>query len=494
VKNLSKKYVQALINLCPYGKIVANLVMAVASYTGAKSVIEYSESPVFHYQHSSIGKLFERLLDSLEGKPERFALVVQEFVGSYRPIVPLLRTQLDTTPVLKPHSITHADRMAVYRPNQTIFGNKPVEIGYNLSCLNIGLDPKWSIPALMERVCTSEKGVSVGIRQLQALLKTTDPTVLVVNTADRSYSTPEFMASLHAESQLVNAIRLSNRTVWSQDSKTGTGGAPRIYGTGYSLRKIGQESHRKNPKTNELATPKPSLFERTADESTQYFTRTTRNRTILVQLHRYNDMMLRSRKGFNMKNKPFDIVIVETLDADTLEPIHQNPIYLALCGQQKNQISLRAAYEEHYLHRYDIEPNNRFMKQQLLLDKFQTPIQAHFDLWLLVIQLAEWLLFVASDELQPEPKKWQKSSEPPTENQRRLTIAQTRKAAQTLFLTFDPTPFLPQIANKGKGRKVGMTFQKKATFKPVKKNKNVKKVKKELPKNANIVNLQPNPT
>jgi hypothetical protein len=39
-----------------------------------------------------------------------------------------------------------------------------------------------------------------------------------------------------------------------------------------------------------------------------------------------------------------------------------------------------------------------------------------------------------------------------------------------------------------------MTFQKKATFKPVKKNKKVKKAKKELPKNANTVNLQPNPT
>jgi hypothetical protein len=491
VKKKSEKFAQALINLCPAGKMLANLVMAIASYTGAKSVVEFSESPLYHYQYSSIGKLFAQLLESIDGDPNVFALQVQTFLETNRPNSGLMRTQLDTTPVFKPHSLTHADRMAVHRPNLTIYGNKPVEIGYNLSCLNIGFALKWSIPALMERVCTSETGVQVGIRQLQSLLKTTDPSVLVVNTADRSYSTPEFMASLHDEPSLVNEIRLSNRTVWAKDPKIGTGGAPRIYGTGYSLRKMGQESHRKNPKTNELATPKPSLFERNADECTQYFTQTARNRTIGIQLYRYNDMMLRSRKGFNMKNKPFDIVVVEPFDAETLEPIHQNPIYLALCGTQKNKISLREAYEEHYLHRYDIEPNNRFMKQQLLLDKFQTPIQAHFDLWLLVIQLAEWLLFVASDELQPEPKKWQKSAEPPTENQPRLTIAQTRKAAQTLFLTFDQTPFRPQIANKGKGRKEGMTFPKKATFKPVKKSK---KVKKGLPKNANTVNPQPNPT
>jgi hypothetical protein len=494
VKNQSEKFAQALINWCPAGRMLANLVMAIASYTRAKSVVEYSESPLYHYQYSSIGKLFAQLLESVEGNPQTFASQVETFLRAYRPDSAMMRTQLDTTPIFKPHSITHADRMAVYRPNCTIYGNKPVEIGYNLSCLNIGFAPKWSIPALMERVCTSETGVQVGIRQLQTLLKTTDETVLVVNTADRSYSTPEFMASLHEEPQLVNEIRLSNRTVWAKDPKRGTGGAPRIYGMGYSLRKIGQESHRKNPKTNELATPKPSLFERKPDESTQYFTQTARNRTILIKLCRYNDMMLRSRKGYNMKNKPFDIVVVEPFDADTLEPIHQNPIYLAICGTHKTKRALRDAYEEHYLHRYDIEPNNRFMKQQLLLDKFQTPIQAHFDLWILVIQLVEWLLFVASDELHPEPKKWQQSAEPPTQNQPRLTIAQTRKAAQTLFLTFDQAPFRPQIANKGKGRIIGMTFQKKATFKPVQKNKNVKKVKKELLKSSNTVKPQPNPT
>jgi hypothetical protein len=494
VKNQSEKFAQALINLCPGGKIVANLVMAIASYTGAKSVIEYSESPVFHYEHSSIGKLFERLLESLDGKPERFAGLIQEWVVPYRLNAPLLRTQLDTTPVFKPHSITHADRMAVHRPNQTIFGNKPVEIGYNISCLNLGFPPKWSIPALITRVASHQTGVQVGIQQLCSFLETVSPDCLVVNTADRGYATAEFMASLYPEPNLVNVIRLSKQTVWEKAPKTGTGGANQIYGMGYSLRTLGQPSNRKNPITKELALPKPSIWERPTDETTQYETETTSKRRILVKLYRYYDLMFRSKRGFNMKDKPFDLVIVEQFDANTLELIHQKPMYLALCGCKRRTISLRDAYEQHYLHRYDIEPNNRFIKQQLLMDRFQTPIIQHFDLWLGIIQLAEWLLFVASNELQPQAKKWQKNSEPSTSNQPRLTIAQTRKAAQNLFLTFDPTPFMPQIANKGKGRKFGTTFQKKATFKPVKKNKKVKKVQKELPKNTNTVNPQPNPT
>jgi hypothetical protein len=78
--------------------------------------------------------------------------------------------------------------------------------------------------------------------------------------------------------------------------------------------------------------------------------------------------------------------------------------------------------------------NNRFIKHQLLLDKFQTCIQSHFDLWLSFIQLAEWLLFIASDEIQNRPKKWQSYlPENQDNNIPKLTITQTRKSGQPFF-------------------------------------------------------------
>jgi len=76
---------------------------------------------------------------------------------------------------------------------------------------------------------------------------------------------------------------------------------------------------------------------------------------------------------------------------------YQKLIYLAVCEGKREGIALRAVYKEHHAHRYDIEPNNRFVKQQLLLDKLQTPILEHFDLWLRLPQLSEWLLFQASN-------------------------------------------------------------------------------------------------
>ena len=68
---------------CSNGKPLANLVMAIASYTDAKSTVEYSLSPLYNYQYSSIGKLFERLLDSFKGAPCLFSKEVQTFINSY---------------------------------------------------------------------------------------------------------------------------------------------------------------------------------------------------------------------------------------------------------------------------------------------------------------------------------------------------------------------------------------------------------------------------
>ena len=57
-------------------------------------------------------------------------------------------------------------------------------------------------------------------------------------------------------------------------------------------------------------------------------------------------------------------------------------------------------------------------------------------------------------------------------------IAQTRKGAKTLLLTFDKTPFLPQKYIKAKGRQEGQTQPKRPLFKVVKKSK--KMTKKEI--------------
>jgi hypothetical protein len=365
-------------------------------------------------------------------------------------------------------------------------------------------------------------------------------------TADSSYGTAEYLCPLHDCLNLVTITRFKNRKVYEKATRAPTGGAPAVYGNAFALRKPNQTTHYKHPKTGALVAAQPSIFDKEPTDRTEYYTQSAQKRVFLIQITRYPDVLIRSKKGQNMKKKPFDLVIVEYWDAQTRTPLFQKPLYLAVCGARKDELLLRDVYSQHYFHRYDIEINNRFMKHQLLIDKFQTPIQAHFDLWLVIIQLAEWLLFLAADELTPQPKKWQKSADskrmepileapegikeasasvdagsikptivtgiseplemetlpilPVLQSQGsepnrfepkppRLSLPQARKAAQSLFGTFDQTNLLPQTSQKGKGRKFGTRFTPKPTFKPVKKTPKPKKKGNSAP---NLRKKQPN--
>jgi hypothetical protein len=489
-KNLPP-HVQALL-LLEGGKVLASFVMSVASDVYARSIVEYSESPVFHYQYSSISQMFIRIVNGKQQNVLRFIKKSEAFVLQWMSKVSdfsangVVRTALDCTPVKKPHSNCLEDKQYVYTVNETIKGNKPIEIGYLLSSLNIGFAPKWSVPASLLRVKSDESAIGVGIAQLQKLCDSLEcKDKLVVNSADSGYGHAGFIAPLHAQENLVNVVRLKACNVWNEQHRAKTGGTNGIYGDCYHLRRKDAETKYKNAKTGALSIPKTSIAERKCDQTETYETTTKQGKVVEITLHLHENMMKRSKKGHNMKDKPFNLVIVEAKNKATGKAMFGKPIYLAVTGQRKGEISLRAAYEEHYAHRYDIEPNNRFIKQQLLLEKFGTPHTEHFDIWLSILSLAETLLLLTITELTPVQltctKKWQRQSAPkvdilPT----RPTIAQARKAAESLFLTFDSSLFLPQNSKKGNGRKLGTKFTPKTKHSVVRKpKKDPKKAPKE---------------
>lgn len=491
MKKIAESYNQALISL-EGGKVLASFVMSVASDVYARSIVEYSESRVFHYQYSSISQMFIRIVKCNASNVLPFIKKTESFVLQWMSKVPdfsshgVVRTALDCTPVKKPHSNCLKDRQYVYTVNETIKGNKPIEIGYLLSSLNIGFAPKWSVIASLLRVKSDESAIGVGIAQLQKLCNSLEcKDKLVVNSADSSYGHAAFLATLYAQKNLVNVVRLNACNVWNQHHRTATGGTDGIYGDCYHLRRKDAVTKYKTPKTGEVAIPKTSIAERQYDQTETYETTTKGGKVVEITLYLHKNMMKRSKKGHNMKDKPFDLVIVEATDKVKGKVMFGKPIYLAVTGHRKGEISLRAAYEEHYAHRYDIEPNNRFIKQQLLLEKFGTPHTEHFDIWLAIISLAETLLLLTSTELTPTQltcnKKWQRQSPtkvhiPPT----RPTIAQTRKAAEALFLTFDASPFLPRNSKKGNGRQSGTKLTTKTKHSVVRKaKKDAKKTVKE---------------
>lgn len=472
-------------------KALVNTVMALSANTGAKSPVELSTLPVFHYQNSSVSKSIAGLAVSAESWASTELSIqhlVQLHISREMLVQPVLHLQTDTTPVRHPHSPTLEGKTYIYVPNNKVAGNKPLSVGYQVSAIHIGeARSHWSLPLSMRRVGKGQSAIECAVGQIGRLFAPQTGMLplrkgqLTLNGADTGYAHPAYVAPLHRHEGLVNIVRLrSGSKVWDAAPQTGTGGAPRIYAeTPFYLRSLTQEStFKKGDKTwtklqHALGEAPPSdelVLERT----------TKTGRALHVHLRRWNDRMWRSKKGHNMHDKPLDILFVEVRDAKSGKALHNDPMWLGMAGIRKDEVPTEMFYEG-YSHRYDIEPAFRLEKQHLMLEKYQPLNVQHFDNWLLVVLLSFWLLFTASDEVEHIPQKWQQyplgEAEQKREQTKRWSPAQTKKAALRLFCTFDPAPFLPQKCKKGKGRQKGDVQSPRPRFPIVKKGTKKQKIK-----------------
>ena len=73
-----------------------------------------------------------------------------------------------------------------------------------------------------------------------------------------------------------------------------------------------------------------------------------------------------------MKGVVADIVGVTVSDARTGKRVFRHDLFLWVSGEGRQHLSLTDIYEK-FRHRFDLEVTNRFCKQQLLLDSYQTP-------------------------------------------------------------------------------------------------------------------------
>jgi len=173
-----------------------------------------------------------------------------------------------------------------------------------------------------------------------------------------------------------------------------------------------------------------------------------------------------------MKEVEFDIVGIQVLEKETDKRVFKHDVLGAIVGKQKEELSIEESAEEFY-HRFDLEVTNRYMKQNLFLESYQTPEVEHPDNWNLLVQEAMWLLWTASKETEKVREKWQKYAEPKEEKGGRKTPSQTRKGLERLIMTFEKESYLPKKCKKGIGRQKGEVQAKRAEYKVVKKGKGV---------------------
>lgn len=470
-------------------KALTNLVMGLASHQGARSVTALSLSECYHYQYSSISDAINALFEGKDHSKEKLAKARLELE---RKLLSLKRSYLakpfekfyllntDSSSLIRPHSPTLPGRSHVHVANNRVKGNRPVDIGYNISVVGLAgrrplygvSEAAWNLPLSIRRLDPDSQGHEFAARQVNELLEHKDlpfKESLTVNALDRYYGSPEYIAGTYDQSNLVNVIRLkNNRAVWkaltqeeSQQRRADNAdsrGASAVYGQKYKLNKADDWDLR-------------------ADKQTTFGVALSNGRRVLVQVEVWEDMMIRTKRGVNMKDKPFRLVSVRLLDAQTGEPIFKRRMWLGVWGRRAGELSLEQIYWA-YRQRFDVEHFLRFGKQNLLMDSFQTPDVEHLDNWMEIVSLAYWLLWVAKDEAQGQVHKWQKydkAYKKRMEHDLPVSPSEVQRQLETIILSFEQAPFRPKLQIKGKGRQEGELQTKRKRHKVVRKGKKTKK-------------------
>ena len=469
-----------------YSKVLVNLVMSLASNQTSRSIVGLSENPLFEHHYSSISQAIKTF--GSKYSKVGFEQVMQKLYMSFFPKQDSYLLVTDGSPLERPFSPCLSEQQYVKVPNNVVPSNKSLSIGYNYSYVNVGYAPevsqggaRWSLPLSVNRIKVQSDAIETALVQLKSLMENADLpfklSKLVRHASDNGYTTPRFLSPLVGayDNMVLNTRFRNSQKVWKQvqnttnidkNDKQSLKGAKSVYSKEtYYLIGASDSKTTTNGKTKESTTKqRTSIYDITPDETYEFLGETSRKkRKIISKISVWNNMMIRTKAGHNMKDKPFTLIAVQVIDAQTGELVFQRPMFTGIFGKKRDQISAELAVKD-YRERYDIEPHNRFGKQQLLLDKYQTPDVAHLDNWTLIVACAYWLLFVASDEVKTIVKPWekylsihkeQKQAEQSKQQTPKKSIAQVKKAALSLFYTFNRKPFSPKSVNNGKGRKKG---------------------------------------
>lgn len=460
---------------------VANLVMAVAGYRDAKSVVGLSNSPVFHHQFSSVSKAIINLAQN-KHELKRVRKLFREHRLKYFPIKTRNYLQTDVVNLFRSHSPCLKGRQYRHKANNVIAGNQPLGIGYGISFVNLAdFESSWSLPFDLRRIGSDEDETEVAAEQIKRICESEEfAGSLNINAADSSYGVAKFISRVNEIGNLVNILRLRHGNKVFEREFQATGGAPQIYGKQYYLiEKSGCKQYKKGEKVSRKYLT--SIYEKEADEFAEIEKVTKKGKPLRIELRRWRAMKMRTKRGNSMKEVEFEIVGIRVLHRETGERIFKQDVFAAVVGEKRSELNTEEIAEVFY-HRFDLEVTNRFLKQNLFLESYQTPDVQHLDNWLVLAQEAMWLLWAASAEVENVCEKWQQYSAPKTAKGGRKTPSQTRKGLERLISTFDEERYLPKKCKKGRGREKGQKFEPRTQYKVVRKWGELEEIVKNRPR------------
>ncbi len=478
------QFCQKILGAFKKSQSILNLIITLASDGKANSPTELANNPLYNFKYSSISSavnlVFEKpeqatsveILSKRLGKDREYLKIFKDFLpGKFNNKFHQLNT--DASSIYREHSPTLEDKSFVYKANEIIYGNKPVTIGYSVSCVGLNArenNVSWNLPLSCLRIPTNCNTNEFTAKQVKNLVLTEGVfgNDLVVNSSDSAYCNVNYVYPLYPVDNLVNIIRMrSNRNVYFPYSgEQSANGANKKYGNLFKLN---------DNKTH------------TEPSEQGGFTITLHSgKLCTVKMKKWDNLIISGKNDRKMYDKPFHLISVDVYDLETKNKIFKRTMWLAVWGQRKEGLSLSDIYHSYRL-RFDIEFFFRFGKQKLLLDKFQTPDVEHQENWFIIVMFSYWLLYLNRysgeiiindwekylERYKNKENKEQKNSIPKTP-----TMAQ--RAMSGIISGFVKTTIIPKTRNNTTGRKKGQNQVPRERHPVVKKSK-IKKNQKEIP-------------
>lgn len=376
---------------------------------GIRSFPELSLSPAFRRKWPSV-------YAAIEDGGQSLAWLEAYFVEQ----IPIQGPQvfsLDDTAWLHPAAKVLADRQYICSSTQAV--HRSIFVGHPYSILTWVPEPtkSWAPPVSVRRVTSQRTAAEVGVMQVKQLCRLRRREMsrwLYLIVGDGKYGNHRFLGPLKDEPCGALVRLRCDRVLYGEPGPYGGMGRPRVHGDRFAF---------KEPKTWK----DPDAEVETEDE-----------RWGLVRLRRWDN-----KHALQDSSTPFSVILVEThLEQDQpsdpfwlgyQSPPHQKP------GDQK--VDDLWCW---YAWRWPVEPNIRFRKQYLhwTLPRFQRP--EYCDRWTMLVNVAQWQLFLARDVVKDRPLPWQ----PP---QQQLTPERTLQSLGATFREIGTPAAPPQPRGKSPG-------------------------------------------
>ncbi|MFK7826849.1 MAG: hypothetical protein AB8G05_22085, partial [Oligoflexales bacterium] len=256
--------------------------------------------------------------------------------------------------------------------------------------------PPWVIPLDCKRVPSNEKGHLYGMAQLKSAMK--DDVLpfldqILVCLADTAYSANNAIKAVGEEldKNLVLGVRIKgDRIAFKRFEFDGckSKGRPRLYSDEVVLN---------NPHRQVVA-----------DLQFKFSEITLRGKEICNEVSIWQDMIFKGKKDFDGYNFPFTLVKIVSYHSDG-KKVHKNPIWVAFYGSRRDEI-IPDHQGQLYFNRFKIEHFFKFLKQNQLMNDFQTPEVKHEESWTQIDQLAYMQLYASKDLAEKSWREWEKYS------------------------------------------------------------------------------------